>query len=902
MATIGSLTLGLSVESATFIREINRSTEAVNRAAREMSQQSALMQRGFDVTAVAVKGLAAGLAGVVTGVGIAGLARMAKQSLDTADALADLNAQTGLSVEAIQAFQRMATLTGSSAEAFNSGLLNMTRGLGQLQGGTGRLLTQLQKLDPVLADQFKSVRDQERALDLVAESLQRAGSEAGQQAIAVAVFGDAGRELAVAFREGAEGLEQAREASARMGEISLEAARAAQQANDELDKLAMTLSTSVSQAFLAAAPQIQGFAYLMNEAVIGVRDFFEELNAGGAAKLNFQIADINEQLAKLHAQAGDIPWPFSRANANEIARLTKIRDELIAQRDAMAAVTQVATPLEVSLRKQFDVVGDLAGATKALTDQQKRLADAGKILTHTSGAEERAMRDLEQSMHQMERLASLSELKGEGMMPPVEQDKLERSLSDPFKNALESVQSEFTSTFEQINTGGVRTFEDLASSAEDIFSNLNANLLSLAVFDPKGFSARAAQSGLTGGQLMAATAVTTATPAVAGAVGGQAAPQWAAMGGAFGTAAGAAIGTWLLPGLGTVGGSILGGAAGSILGGIGGGLFGGGDADEPPSARDLSGQMRARIIPQALGLGLNARAIAGRIGQFTPEQQTRNLETAIGLMRTIEGFRIGPVNAQFRDLSETFSTMESEARKFGVSIEGLAEARQRETEALHRQIRLQEITIGAQVGNIDDLDAALLTLNVQMQQSAAAAVAMGIPLTNITAQHLRLANALIAEAAAAERAAEAQADALALSIVEPFKRLADPLTAFGAELETSLLNPLGQMQDAAEDFRRITELARAGDLTAIGQFQAAGERFIEQAGRFGASPAQVSAIQEVAGANRDILAQIKDAELQAQRGIEDAVARAAQKQVDKMSELIAEVRVLVEEVKKNGRR
>jgi hypothetical protein len=63
--------------------------------------------------------MAAGLIGIAAGVGIAGIARLGKQALDTADNLNDLAQQTGLSVSALQSLQRLAERSGSSAEAMN---------------------------------------------------------------------------------------------------------------------------------------------------------------------------------------------------------------------------------------------------------------------------------------------------------------------------------------------------------------------------------------------------------------------------------------------------------------------------------------------------------------------------------------------------------------------------------------------------------------------------------------------------------------------------------------------------------------------------------------------------------------------------------------------------------------
>jgi hypothetical protein len=133
MATIGSLTLNLTAESATLVREIEKSNRAISNFARHAEQQTSVMNRGFGAASAAVKGLAAGLAGLALGVGIGGLVRIGRQALDSADALNDLRLQTGISIGALQSLQRQAELSGSSAEALDGALRTMTRGVGQLQ-------------------------------------------------------------------------------------------------------------------------------------------------------------------------------------------------------------------------------------------------------------------------------------------------------------------------------------------------------------------------------------------------------------------------------------------------------------------------------------------------------------------------------------------------------------------------------------------------------------------------------------------------------------------------------------------------------------------------------------------------------------------------------------------------
>ena len=382
MATLPGINVNLTMDSAQFEATVKR-----------VANNGGTMSRGFSTAALALKSFAAGLGASLS---VAGIVAVANASIRTADNLLTLSKQTGVSVEHLQAFQRLALLSGSSAETMNRGLLNLAVGVGQLQAGTGRLGAQLAKLDPELKRQLETVTDQESAIRLVAEAMQRAGSEAGRQAIAVAVFREAGRELGVAFSEGAAGIDKGIAASQRMGEISTKMAEEAARAANEMDRLATIVKTNLASAFLAAAPQIEGLAYLMSRMAIATRDFFDELNARGTTALNFQIAELNEQLAKLHAQQESMPGFLSWVNQNEINQLTAARDELVRQRDALdevAAASETATPKLKPLATGFVGVGEGAGTAAGEVDKlvgaQKRLQDAGLFLTETSAQEER---------------------------------------------------------------------------------------------------------------------------------------------------------------------------------------------------------------------------------------------------------------------------------------------------------------------------------------------------------------------------------------------------------------------------------------------------------------------------------------------------------------------------------
>jgi hypothetical protein len=182
-----------------------------------------------------------------------------------------------------------------------------------------------------------------------------------------------------------------------------------------------------------------------------------------------------------------------------------------------------------------------------------------------------------------------------------------------------------------------------------------------------------------------------------------------------------------------------------------------------------------------------------------------------------------------------------------------------------------------------------------MRLAALEAERLGYSTANVAIEQDRLARALIREH-------EAIVDALSLSIVTPFDEMLDPLRTFFSELQFGNLNPAMQIQTAEEEFRRIAAQAQAGSTTAIRQLQGAGEAFIAQAERFGASPAGVAARTEVANVVDQVMTSLTQAQKEASAGVEDQVKLARERIVDTLRELIAEGQLTREEIKRLGRR
>src|SRR5690606_9976203 len=175
-------------------------------------------------------------------------------------------------------------------------------------------------------------------------------------------------------------------------------------------------------------------------------------------------------------------------------------------------------------------------------------------------------------------------------------------------------------------------------------------------------------------------------------------------------------------------------------------------------------------------------------------------------------------------------------------------------------------TIGELTGEINRFDREMTDLVERFEDAARKAEAFGISTAG-------LAEAQARATAELQRRQQAELDAMALSVIEPFRRLAQPLEALKTQREFSLLTPAEQAARAAADFRRLAAEAEAGSTVAIEQLVGASQLFIEQSGRFGASPAQVAAMQEVQNVLANVLTQIGQAQTEASEGIEDLLER-----------------------------
>lgn len=168
------------------------------RANDATSPQLVRMARLARGAAGAVRGIGGAVAGITAAAGVAALAiggiglaltRVAGTVSERGDEFAKLSREVGISADLLQRLEFVAGRQGATYENVANGLGAFSRRMGQLQGETGSLYTELRRLDPAFLSQLSGIEDNEEAFGVYLNRLSQVESESRRAALAAAAFG-----------------------------------------------------------------------------------------------------------------------------------------------------------------------------------------------------------------------------------------------------------------------------------------------------------------------------------------------------------------------------------------------------------------------------------------------------------------------------------------------------------------------------------------------------------------------------------------------------------------------------------------------------------------------------------------------------------------------------------------
>lgn len=389
--SIGSLIVEFEARTGKFETDTGRAAKIMERRAREIDARAQKLAKSIGTA------LGVGVAGVATGLGV-----LVKRAIDAGDEFNKLAQKTGISTEALSAWDFAAKQSG--VEDLGESLIKLNRSMSEAFQGSKTQIAAFEALGVSIKDAQGNLRPTEQVLRDIADAFARFQgdqSSPAKVAIAMDLFSKSGAALIPLLNGGSKGLDQFMKRARELGLIiDGETAKASEQFNDALGELkfglegvgrsvAREVSPSLKRlAEIVADPKFAAGIKSITEAAIGATEAVARMVAkiGSAAanrdleKLQREAAFLQETIEKRTSGKGFLE-AFGRDVDGEVAELqkrlegvrqqieaikqTKFDDAALAEAEALEGVGQEAA------KAAGDVLNYAGAAGKADTASKK---------------------------------------------------------------------------------------------------------------------------------------------------------------------------------------------------------------------------------------------------------------------------------------------------------------------------------------------------------------------------------------------------------------------------------------------------------------------------------------------------------------------------------------------------
>lgn len=346
----GSIVIDLLMRTGAFETDTKRAEAALKRFQKTATEQ---MQAAA---------IAAGILGTAFMV-------MAKDSVDAMDKMNEASQKTGITVEALSQLGYAAKMSGVDTESFTSALVKFNRAIAEGATGSGNA-AQAFKAIGISASELKASTPDE-ILAKVADRFAGFADGANKTALAIAIFGRAGADMIPLLNEGADGIAAMRDEADKLGgTMSTSAAKAADQFNDNLDKMMVKMKGFVKGIVSEVIPTMN----ILMETFLAGNSLMNTIDAGMNLNLEGGLTGVGAQLARAELQ-------LREADEKDKARLSAKVDAYRSAYNAMKAISGGAVGAGDTTRPQAPALPD-ASAAKAgdafLKGLKERVTKAGE--------------------------------------------------------------------------------------------------------------------------------------------------------------------------------------------------------------------------------------------------------------------------------------------------------------------------------------------------------------------------------------------------------------------------------------------------------------------------------------------------------------------------------------------
>ena len=239
------------------------------------------------------------------------------QAVDFADAMSDMAARTGQSVESLTAMGYAAQFSGSSIDTYSAGIEKLSNNMVSAVQGNAAAVQMFGQLGVSVTDATGKIRDSNAVFLDLADKIAGIQSPAEKTAVVMDLFGkSAGPELLQLLNQGSGGITALTAEAQRMGAvISTETALQAGQFNDALDRAKIASNGLYMGIAKEVLPVLNNFSSkaqdaatsggVLEKSATAVGVAFKTIYTGGAVLGNV-LAVIGDQLGKVGAMAASV--------------------------------------------------------------------------------------------------------------------------------------------------------------------------------------------------------------------------------------------------------------------------------------------------------------------------------------------------------------------------------------------------------------------------------------------------------------------------------------------------------------------------------------------------------------------------------------------------------------------
>lgn len=245
-----ALTIDINAKLAKFEQDMQR----VSKSMDGLNSKASALGSGFRA--------AFGAAGL--GISATGILAFAKSSLDAAEALSELSARSGVSVKSLAGFQFAAQQTGASTEDFSKALKFLNKNISESASGDAPALKKL-FLDLGMKEAASGAIKAEEALLQLAGVFPRL-NDADKVRVSLNLLGRSGESIVPALSGGRAELEKLIETGQKLNPITQEQAKQADDFNDAMSRLTISLKASLLPLFDKFLPVLEQVVNGMSDA------------------------------------------------------------------------------------------------------------------------------------------------------------------------------------------------------------------------------------------------------------------------------------------------------------------------------------------------------------------------------------------------------------------------------------------------------------------------------------------------------------------------------------------------------------------------------------------------------------------------------------------------------------